>query len=498
MTARLKLGLAVVGALVLGFLLLQALNDPASSGSGDDTHLEGDSDYLNEEGKRGSLHADAGTGQPGDGEMDPSLTADGKAPKPDSLIGARLPSGIDWSDPAVRVRELTRILGTQPIEWRQAAKIVALMTERIPDELRPAILWELSNGKRNQVMHLFSALRDPTFVEDLFDVLDDSTASRGARAAALQGLWRMPGAPADDVARRLEGRLTNDFSRDREVLFAIAARGGQEAARAMVEYVQRLKNPREIPPHILQRIDLVKDKQAANVVLQALAQESSPKVLRALIGMVGRPNATAFSETIISLDRDGQDDAVRTQALFALGRIGDEASVTYLLDKAGESGHYGERAIQSIASISSADAGARKRLADALAATGNGPNTENARVSLLLAIGAVGDKDTLPAVAATLGDRSSKVREAAVRAIGRMGPKAEAYVDELSRTYAQGETRLRVRVATALTSIGGKKALAELKGMLAEEGLNASLQRTLKMGVRTVEHRLEAERTGMR
>ena len=50
----------------------------------------------------------------------------------------------------------------------------------------------------------------------------------------------------------------------------------------------------------------------------------------------------------------------------------------------------------------------------------------------------------------------------------------------------------------ALTSIGGRKALSELKGMLAEEGLNASLKRTLQMGVRTVEQRLEAERTGMK
>ena len=401
MTARFKIGLAIVAALALGVLVLQVLGDADEGDLDELDHLDGGADYLDGESSGGGLTAErGGTGRPGSGGRDPSLTASG-ARSGNGLVGARLPSGIDFSDPAVRASELTRILGTQPINWQQAAKIVALMEERIPEDLKPTILWELRNGKRNQVMHVFGVLRDPTFVEDLFDVLDDGDASRGARRAALQGLWQMPGAPADEVARRLEGRLTNNFARDRDVLQAIAARGGQEAARAVVEYVQRLKNPREVPQHILQRLDVLDDAQAAEVVALALQRESSPKVLRALITIVSQPGASAFSETIIGLDRDGQKDEVRTQALFALGRIGDEASVGYLLEKAAEPGHYGERALRSIASISSADPAARQRLAAALTGAHSGPNAENTKISLLLAIGAVGDKETLPAVAST-------------------------------------------------------------------------------------------------
>ena len=57
----------------------------------------------------------------------------------------------------------------------------------------------------------------------------------------------MPGAEADEVARQLESRMRGKLSQDRDLLYAIAVRGGKEAARSVVEYIKRTGNPRADP-----------------------------------------------------------------------------------------------------------------------------------------------------------------------------------------------------------------------------------------------------------
>jgi len=484
MTPRFKIGLTLLLALGLGvFVFWLTQDDGARHGAGVD--LSGDS--VDDGTGDAELLADGSDPEAGN-KLAPGATGGGR-----SLVGARTPHGIDLSNPDVRSTELTRILDTRPIDWRAAAKIAALMKEPLPDGARPIILWELRNGRRLQVMHLFRELHDPSFVEDMFDLLDDPEVAKGARKFALEALWQMPGAPTDAVVLRLEGRLSDDLREDNAILFAMAASGGPEAARALVEYVQRSKDPEKIPQHLLQRLDVTKDKEAARILSDALETERSPKALRSFIRMASKHGAREFTEPLIALDRDGIPTEVREQSMHALSQIGDEAAIGYLLEKAQEPGRFGEAALRSVAMISSADPEARKNLSKALEEADDNPRPEKAKESLLLAIGAVGDKNALPAVAAQLSDRSASVQRAAVRAMGRLGPKSEAYVPKLSRLYEQGDDATRIHVAVALGSIGGEQAVADMERMIKDESISPSLLRTLRMGLRNAKSRLPKE-----
>jgi len=491
MTARFQMGLAILGALALGCVLLILLQD------------EGTSRDL----QAPDLTTAVSEDQPGDLEgvdgVDPdaSHTSGGDAPVlqpapqprgPDSLVGLREPAGIDLSDPVVREKELRRMLTTPPIEWLRLSKIVAIMQpgETIPADLRPVILDELRSGKRLQVMHVFSNLRDASFVEDLFDVIENGETSAGHERAALEALWKMPGGDDDEIARRLEGRLTNDVRKDASVLRAIGKRGGAEAARAMVEYLQRVQNPLDVRAHILQSLDLSTDKAAAAVVSQALQREGSPKVQKALIEMASRSGATAMSAPLIALDRNGVTEEVRSRAIVALGRIGDEASTTFLLRKAAEPGAFGEQALRAVALIRSADPRVGDRLARALAEADQNPRPARAKASLLQALGSAQHVASLPVVVRSLNDSNRPVQEAAVNAMGRMGHHAQTYVPKLVRLYDGGDARMQQKIAVALGDIGGSAAVREMRRMLKKPKLSLSVKRTLQLALRNAEREL--------
>ncbi len=494
MTSGFKLGLVVLGALALGCAVLLLFQDGSGEGRGSSGDLTADSDTD------APLHGGTdGSGSQGDRSgkgtgpvLEPGAQPGGGS---DSLVGAREPKGIDYSDPAVREKALRRMLSTPPIEWLRVSKIVAIMQpgEAIPAELRPVILQELRSGKRLQVMHVFAALRDEAFVEDLFEVLEGGAATAGHERAALEALWKMPGGDDDTIARRLEGRLTNDLRKDVSVLRAIGKRGGAESARAMVEYLQRQQNPLDVRSHILQSLDVSTDKAAAAVVADALRTEASPKVQKALIEMVKRPGASAMTEPLIGMDREGVTLEVRSQAIIALGRIGDARSTEYLLRKAAEPGTFGEKALTAVALIQSGDPKVGEQLASALASADRNPRPEKAKASLLHAIGTVRHKESLPTVARSLDDRSMPVKEAAITAMGRMGHNARTYVPKLVKMYDGGDARMQQKVAVALGDIGGSTAVREMRRMLATKNLPLSVKRTLQMGLRNAEREMKDE-----
>ncbi len=493
MTARFQMGLAVLGAVALGCLLLVLLQDDGGRRSQPAPDFTEDVGVGVDVPAPGALPVSRGAASTPGGEVTPGLEP---APQPrgsDSLVGAREPAGIDLSDPTVRAKELRRLLTTRPVEWLRLSKIVAIMQpgEAIPTDLRPVILDELRSGKRLQVMHVFGELRDASFVEDLFDMIEDGEASPAQERAALEALWKMPGGDNDEIARRLEGRLTNDVRKDASVLRAIGKRGGAEAARAMVEYLQRVQNPLDVRTHILQSLDLSTDKAAAQIVGEALRRETSPKVQKALIEMASRSGATALSEPLIALDRNGISMEVRSRAIVALGRIGDEASTAFLLEKAAEPGTFGEQALQAVALIRSADPRVGSRLAKALADADRNPRPERAKASLLQALGSAQHVASLPVVARSLDDRSRSVQEAAVSAMGRMGHHAQTYVPKLVRVYDAGDARMEQRVAVALGDIGGSAAVREMRRMLKKPKLSLTVKRTLQLALRNAERELE-------
>jgi len=449
MTPRFKIVLSLLGALVLACVLVVVLRDDPVDSSGAGYELDGDSADAGDPSKGGTNKGLQGA-EPGVSAK-PNFGPDGGG---GNIVGAREPFGIDYSDPAVREVELTRLLGEPQVNWQKVAKIVGLMEEPIPAALRPKILDAMKVGpRRNQVMFVFAVLRDDSFVEDLFEMLDDSQVIKGARGAVLAALWQMPGGDRDAIAKQLESRLSGDPVKDMQLILAMNKRGGPEATRALVEYLQEAPNPRQIPQHILKSLD-VTDPASAEVMADAIRGEQSPKVLRALITTAGQSGARAMVDPLISLDRDGMADDVRQQVLAALGRIGDTASVDYLLRKSEEPGVFGERAIQSIGALNTSDRGVAGVLVKALAGASNNPRPNQFKKSLLIALGNARSAGSLDAVAKTLDDADEGVRQASVRAMGQMGHRSRGYISKLGQIYEKGGETTKRRIAIAMGTIG--------------------------------------------
>ncbi len=490
MSTQLKIALTAVATLVLAVVLVVLLREePAVDGGG--YTLEGDGTPQQPEAPEG---ADPRL----DGGVDPAGASLGGGPDGGGTLrpGVREPSGIDLSDPAVRETELRRLLdlvATDTSAWRKIAKVVALMEEPIPDDLREHFLNGLSLGpRRNQTMFAFAVLRDESFVEDLFTLLDDPSVVKGARTAVLTALWQMPAGNRDEVVRKLEGRFTGDPVNDQQLLQAANRRGGPEAARALTEYLQSLGNPRQVPPHVLRTLDLT-DKQAAEVFATALEREESPQVLKALITTASQPGARELIDPLIALDRDGTPDDVRQQVMDALGRIGDTKSVDYLLRKAEEPGVFGDRAVLALGSLNTSARGVADQLAKALDGSANNPRPVKFKKSLLIALGNAKSAEGLRVVGKTLDDGDGEVRMAAVQAMGRMGQRARGYEDRLAAIYRGASESEKRNVVIALGSIGGEESIAVMRRMLKEEGLSASVKQTLQMGLRAAQKQLEAE-----
>ncbi|MDA1194725.1 MAG: HEAT repeat domain-containing protein [Planctomycetota bacterium] len=487
MPPRFKLALALLSALVLACALVLVLLD----GGDNPRPIQFPTD----------VDGDVGPVEPGVPELDTTgVTPTGPPPAqlPDgsgSLVGVRRPSGIDLSDPAVREQELRRMLAAEPVDWQEVARIVGLMAEPIPAALRPVLLNELVSGRRNQVMFVYAQLRDASFIEDLFEMLDDASVIKGARQAVLTALWQMPAGDRDAVVRRLEGRLSGDVVADLQLIQTLAKRGGPEAARAIGEYLQRAANPAQVPLHILQSLDTT-DPATAEVLATQLRSETSPKVLKALLVAAAQPGAHALVDPLTALDRDGVPDDVRHLAIDALGRIGDTAAVDFLLRKAAEPGVFGERAVRAIGVLDTAERGVAEVLAKALDSAAANPRPAQFKKSLLIALGNAKSAASLRVVSKVLDDPDEEVRQAAVEAMGRMGHRSRGYIEKLGSLYAGGSETTKRRVAIALGSIGGKEAVVAMERMLQEEGLSPSLRQTLLMGRNSAVEQLDAEQGG--
>lgn len=493
MSPRLKIALSLVTALALAAVLVVVLGGepqaPIDDGFGYET------DDPTGVGARPEDNPElAGTG---DEKGGPKAKAgpDGGG----SLVGSREPEGIDLSDPRVRDQELRRLLGESSINWQAVARIVGLMEEPIPEELRKVFLDGITVGpRRNQTMFAFAVLRDESFVEDLFQLLDDATVVKGARRAVLSALAQMPGGNRDEIVRKIEGRLTGDPIKDQQLIRTANQRGGPEAARALTEYLQSLPNPRQVPPHILRSLDL-SDEETAKVFATALRNEQSPKVLKALITTASQSGARDLVDPLVSLDRDGVPDDVRQQVMDALGRIGDTASVDYLLRKAEEPGVFGDRAVLALGSLNTSARGVADQLAKALDGAANNPRPSQYKKSLLVALGRSRSANNLRVVAKSLDDRDPDVRMAAVEALNHMGHRSRGYEDKLVRMYDRADDVGKRRVAAALGNIGGDEAIAEMRRMLKAENLAPSVKATLQMGLRAAERqRAEERKSGLR
>jgi HEAT repeat protein len=405
----------------------------------------------------------------------------------------RTPTGIDLSDPRQVEAALKELLGEPEVSWKDVARLLAVHQGPLDDDVRQALLAHLRGGDRVGVRLAFASLHDGTVVRDLLALLDDPQAPAPARLSALEALHSMPGADPALVVRELESRLYDEsLSRNERhaYLQAIGLRGGPEAARALVEYIQRDEAPSRIPAWLFQNMDLTKP-ESADVLVRALEETRSPEALALLARMAGSPGADSLAEPLIALSRRGVSDDVRREAVYALSRIGSAAAVDHLIAEAALPGRTGETALGALGEVRSADDEARAHLLSALEKASPGDHGQKMRQQLLMALGELQHEPALPHMVSALDDPSPVVRLAAVRAVGRMGARSQAHVPRLVNLYAAGDASVRSNVIIALGNVGGEGALNALLQIQGDESLSASDRATVRGAIASVRQRLE-------
>ena len=487
MTSRFRIALsalALCAAAVLLIALFTGLFDGGAGGPGD---------------------LDVGEGGPGgftpEGELELDGPGGGLAPNPNaaapggnsgSLVNSRTPSGLDLTDPEQRNEYLMQLIGEYDTNWDEIARVLRVSADPIPDEVRAFLIDELKSGRKLGVLKVFAVILDPTMTRDLIDVLDMPGLSSRVERVALQALYTMPGANSSEVVRELESRLTDDMSRDNRFLHAIASRGGPEAARALVEYLQRSQEPGEVPQFVLRALDLEGDPETAEIVKQALATEDlDPEVRNRLMLLVSRPGATEFVPMVIALDADGQSQKTRERALETLARIGGKDAITYLYAKASQPGVMGEKALLMMGQISSSDQEGRDYLLEALEQASGAARPIETQTQILQALANLREPSAAPQFVHYMDSRSPSIQMAAISGLARLGSKAEPHVPKLIDTYAVSDDRTKVRIAVALGSIGGEKAVEAMEQMVSAEGIPPDLNRTLRMGLNDAKRRLK-------
>lgn len=490
MTARFKIALATLIGLaataVVVALLLGVFDGPkAETVDG----LVGETDGPGSADPEAPIRAGGDT-TPTDG---PGLDGAGTPGQPGTFRpGLREPHGLDLSDPEQLAKHLANLIDESPVDWKELVRTLGVATGPLSEEVKAFLLKALRFGPRNDASRAFRVVQDGSLTEDLLALLDDPELDPRGSLAVLKALYEIPGANPDEVALGLESRLADDFAKDRYVIQAIAARGGPEATRALVEYIQRMEKPGLMNPYLLQALDLRTNKDAQQVVIDAMRQSDwTPAALRQVLGMVKQPGATAFTESVIALDIDSQPQEVRAEVLETLGRIGGRDAVDYLLRKASEPGVYGEHATKALTALSHLPAEARKRVAEELDAAGRNPRPDDYRIALLRALANVRASNVGEKVAPLINDPSTGVSHAAIHAIGRMQEGGEKYVPKLVERWSSADDATKIRLAVALGTIGGEGAVEALEGMAAEEGHSPHLLRTLRMGLNDAKKRLE-------
>ena len=492
MTPKFKLALLCLLALGAGFaisaFMLGVFDKDDTSGPTD--IVDGGPLPAGPTGGNDALLEGEGVRQPG--TSGPREVAGARGVRDGSLVGARVPHGIDLSDPEVREKELERLVRKKPIDWKAVTAILRAHPEPLTELVRDAMLAAIQTaGHRRPVLEAFAALNDGSLVKDLMDAFDDRDMPPGARRAILQALYTMPGASDEEVALALEARLSDDVRKDREILHAIAARGGAEGARAVVEYLQRVDKPQLVNPYVLRALDVSDNPKAAIVLREALETDGlSPEVQEKLLQLGAQPGAYDITRAVISLDRDGATEDVRKEAITSLARIGGEEALAYLLEKAQQPGTLGGHAVTSLGLLGKSNEKTVKLLIGALEGGGRNPHGGIYEQQVLLALGSSNDARAAPAISPHLEDPDVGVKRAAIQGLGRMRHLARDQVPAIVKQWPEGDEQTRLRVAVALATIGGKDAVNALEQMAGVADLTPSLIRTINAGLRNARRNL--------
>jgi hypothetical protein len=84
-----------------------------------------------------------------------------------SVIGLRVPEGVDLGDPKQVHALLQERLAESPTDWKDVARLAALYPEPLDEATRLRLVNELVRGRRGLVLKVFQVTLDATLVDDL-------------------------------------------------------------------------------------------------------------------------------------------------------------------------------------------------------------------------------------------------------------------------------------------------------------------------------------------
>lgn len=442
-------------------------------------------------------------------DVDPGSPATGEPEDPDARVGlsgtapeerhgtsrppevggmvpldARRPHGIDLSDPDERRRQLKWLLAQAEVDWTEVRAVLAAMQEPLEPGALKAIFDHLRTGpERNRIVLALEMLGDAAGVDQLVAILDDGSFDSSVRSSALRVLATMRGAEPDAVARLLEQRLRGDFRTDVYLIQTMAQRGGTEATRALVQYIESLGGGGDFVADALRMHAVATTPEAIALAREALSRASDPLVIERLLGTFVREDAPDLAPAVLALDRDDLPPTTRLKVLESLARIGAGSALERLLARATEPGDTGRMALDAMRMLSreASTTASRGRIRELLDRADLASDPENVKVTTLRALGALQAVEAVDTIWRHAERGTPRVGNTAIEAIGRMGPKAQARVDDLASLYERGDEARRMTIVRALSSISGERSREWVDGWMKQEGISPQLGTQLRV-----------------
>ncbi len=264
----------------------------------------------------------------------------------------------------------------------------------------------------------------------LLRALQSEDPAYRARAALSLGIKRDPRALSDLVSRLARGE--SEPAVRANIYRALGRIGESSAAETLVRALKDEQYPEARAQAALALGDLA-DMRGLDALVVALSAEKDARVIAGLVSALGAFSDSRAVKALVTALKAG-DPEIKRQAIQALGRTGSAEAVKPLLTALAQLS--GERhliaAIDALAMIG--DPRSRAPLEDLLINS----QAESVRTHVVVALGAIRDGSTVPALIGLLDTGSLGQRYLALVALADLGdPKAVQPVTEFYRSIAQ-------------------------------------------------------------
>jgi HEAT repeat protein len=338
---------------------------------------------------------------------------------------------------------------------------------------------------------------DPTMVEAAATSLAEIGSKKGARAVA-QRLAASKGGLRDNLAtvylrfafgfqstgqRRAAGSIYEQLygAQEKPSVRATALRGLAELGprRGISLISDALQSDDKTIRQTVVLLARITPASSAAKKLAACLPQLSPEMQVCLIGaLAAREDASGIKDVFKGYASEGET-TVRATALTALGKINDSSQLLFLLERAAETSGAERQAAR--------DSLARMRVAKIDEQLGAKLATASAevKIEIVRALAARNAKKSIDTLIKAAGDKDSKVRIEAWRALGEIGDdkRLGEMVDLLEKAYHEGRADAEEAVLKVLRQVpaGQYPAAMILKKIEAAPGkeVKLSLLRTL-------------------